>query len=125
MSTVYRATVTRIDGEGVFVEIPAMGVGVEFGPCAMLPIRLAVEDRVLVANINDVQEDIVIIGPLVEAVPEEPTSLRSLYYYTNAAARDSEQTSPRAGDGAFLETEQKLTIYSTSGTPGWRQFSTS
>ncbi len=31
-----RATVTKVDAQGVYVEVPKLGLGVTFGPCQVL-----------------------------------------------------------------------------------------
>lgn len=36
MDRTLRGTVTRTDGQGVYVEVPKLGLGVEFGPCQVL-----------------------------------------------------------------------------------------
>ena len=36
MDRILRGTVTRTDAQGAYVEIPKLGIGVEFGPCQVL-----------------------------------------------------------------------------------------
>lgn len=35
-SGIWRATITRVDGQLVYVDVPRLAAGVEWGPCAMV-----------------------------------------------------------------------------------------
>ena len=64
----HRATVTRNDAEGIFVEIPSLGAGMEFGPCGA-PVSVGgftVGDRVIVTSIDGIPDDLEIIGRLTD-----------------------------------------------------------
>lgn len=81
-STLERGTITRLtaDARKAFVEVPKLGLGVEFGPCDVawqspatepstgvdahqhaLP-GLAVGQRVIVGTIHGIPDDVVILG---------------------------------------------------------------
>lgn len=83
MDRILRGTVTRVDSQGVYVEVPKLGLGVEFGPAEVygLPMLGSTEpaaghhhavvagqatlrprDKVLVATVNGVKEDLVVLG---------------------------------------------------------------
>lgn len=79
--SVERGTITRVEGRQVYVEVPKLGVGVQFGPCDVawqsietelgsdgdaahkhpLP-ALAVGMRVIVAPVHGIPDDIVVLG---------------------------------------------------------------
>ncbi len=83
----YRATITRVTGEGIFVIIPRLGRGAEYGPCQRVNDNGARTDpavagdhgshshvlsnlyrpntQVLVTTVNGIPDDIVVLGPLV------------------------------------------------------------
>lgn len=66
MAVSYRARVSRVDSNGVYVEIPLLAPGYEYGPCEMTtPADLVVGDRVMVTYVGDVPDDVVIIGKMV------------------------------------------------------------
>jgi hypothetical protein len=127
MPTLYRATVVRVDSTGAYVEVPALGEGGEWGPLELLDIPLSVGDPVLVGTINDVMEDLALLGKLVEEVPDPPvvysppTNGQYVLYYENAAARNAAIPSPTSGVTTWLDDEQRLEIYTDEGTPGWTQ----
>lgn len=73
-----RGTVTRVVGRQVFVEVPKLGLGVQFGPCDVawqspstgpggdghthpLP-ALAVGMRVIVSPVHGIPDDVVVLG---------------------------------------------------------------
>lgn len=66
----YRATITRVvAGEGLYVIVPKLGVGVEYGPCQRLSngggtIGYVQGAAVLVTTVNGVPEDLVVLGTL-------------------------------------------------------------
>lgn len=83
MATIERATVTRVvsGGRQVFVEVPKLGLGQEFGPCDVLRATqtlsaldgtaeahthqmppLTAGMKVIVAAIHDVPDDLVVLG---------------------------------------------------------------
>lgn len=63
MSITYRANVTRITSDGVFVRVPSLGIGYEFGPMpAPSGVLLAVDDAIVVSNVEGTLEDLVIVG---------------------------------------------------------------
>lgn len=64
MSDMYRGTVRKVVNEGVYVEIPELGVGMQFGPCETC-VYVEVGDRVLTTQVAGVKEDIVVVGRLM------------------------------------------------------------
>lgn len=70
----YKGEVTRVDAEGVHVVCPDLGIDLEFGPLecvqpsATSPILVAAGDRVLLASVNNVRDDLVVIGVLTLVV---------------------------------------------------------
>lgn len=84
LSLIERGTITRVSGRQVFVEVPKLGVGMEFGPCDVawqsdqtLPANdggtgatshshnlpaPAVGQRVIVATIHGIPDDLVVLG---------------------------------------------------------------
>ena len=81
-----RGTITRVVGRTVYVEVPKLGLGVEFGPCEVawqsaatesgstggafdgapahthpLPVP-KVGQRVLVAPVHGIPDDVVVLG---------------------------------------------------------------
>jgi len=131
MTTLYRARVVRSDDEGVFVEVPDLGEGNEFGPLE-LPDRmpLALGDSVLVGSINDIQDDLAAVAKLVTTAYVEPTpdppysppaNASFVLYYENAAARNAAITSPTSGVTTWLDDEQRLETYTDESPAGWTQ----
>lgn len=123
MSTLYRATVTRIDSEGVFVKAPDLGEDGEWGPLELLAIHLEVDDPVIVGSINDIPEDLALLGKLVlepEDTPYVPgPNERIVYYFEDETIRDAYVINWRSGDMTWLDNQQRLDIYTDEGTPGW------
>lgn len=84
MDSVFRGTVTRVTGVGVFLLIPELGARVEYGPCQALrpaagdstgpagtgphthPIAYTYKagDRVLVTTVAGIRDDLVVLGRL-------------------------------------------------------------
>lgn len=62
--TLYRAKITRITNAGLWVEVPKLGIGVEFGPCEMPAYEVKEDDKVLVGQVEGVTEDLVVICTL-------------------------------------------------------------
>ena len=80
----YRGTITRITGQGIFVIVPKLGSGVEYGPCLRISdvrsteqggggdywhghgtvTRYVAGAQVLVSTINGVPDDLVVLGVL-------------------------------------------------------------
>lgn len=76
----YRATITRATPQGLYVIVPKLGIGVEYGPCqysrALLDVIAAANHdhniqtvwppgtQVLVTTVNGVPEDLVVLGAL-------------------------------------------------------------
>jgi hypothetical protein len=61
----WRGTVTRTDADGVYVQIPQLGDGIEFGPCqAAVGFILVPGDAVVVASIGPVKDDLVVTTKL-------------------------------------------------------------
>lgn len=68
-----RGTITRVVGRQAYVEVPRLGLGVEFGPCDVgldpataltagdLPAALQGR-RVLVTPVHGIPDDVVILG---------------------------------------------------------------
>lgn len=63
-SIIFRATVTRIISGNVYVEVPTLGVGREFGPVLGDNINYAPGQAVIVGRIDEVPEDLVLLGSL-------------------------------------------------------------
>lgn len=63
---VLTGTVTRLDTNTAWVEIPALGPGMEFGPCEVVAefSILAVGTRVAVAALEGMTEDYIVLGSL-------------------------------------------------------------
>lgn len=60
-----RGTITRIDSGNVYVEVPALGIGMEFGPVEFLGFPdYVVGDRVLTAIVSGIADDVVVLGRL-------------------------------------------------------------
>lgn len=123
MSELYRATVVRVDTEGVFVEVASLGEGAEWGPLELLEIPLVVDDEVLVGTIFGAMEDMVLMGKLVSEPPDvpylPPTNGSYVLYYENAAARTAAALTLTSGLSTWLDDEQRLDIYTDEGTPGY------
>jgi hypothetical protein len=123
MSTLYRATVTRIDGEGVFVEVPELGGGGEWGPLELLAIPLSEGDAVLVGSIHETLEDLALLGKLVLENPDPlyvpPANSRLIYYFENEAARTAAALTLVSGLTTWLDDEQRLDVYTDEPTAGW------
>lgn len=121
MSTLYRARVVRIDESGVYVEITELGAGAEWGPLEMLPIILAAGDPVLVGSINNVMEDLALLGKLVTEVPDPtiPANGKVILVYENETARTAASLTLVSGLTTWLDDEQRLDVYTDEGTPGW------
>lgn len=120
MSTLYRARVVRMDAEGVFVEIPDLGEGNEWGPLEMPPVVLALGDPVIVGSINEILEDLALIAKLVTvAVEPPPANLTQAYYFENEAARTAAGLSPSSGMTTWLDDEQRLDVYTDEAPAGW------
>jgi hypothetical protein len=131
MSTLYRANVTRVETDGVTVEIPELGVGSEYGPCPLLNVQTVnVGDIVLVGNLIDIPEEMVVFGVLLDDPADAPTdpptppaNIRGIYEYENEAARTADADLPLvSGTGTWLDDEQRLDFYTDEGTPGWVQY---
>lgn len=79
----YRGTITRITGAGIFLIVPKLGRGVEYGPCRSIStvqpttsegspyahVHATVTQyqpgaTVLVSTINGVPDDLVVLGVL-------------------------------------------------------------
>lgn len=68
--TFHRATIKEITPRGALVEVPDFGIGQYFGPCQVITSGdYNSEDEVIVSTINDIKEDIVVIGPVSTDVP--------------------------------------------------------
>lgn len=63
MDRTLRGRVTRVEVDGVFVEVPRLGLGVEFGPCQRL-VPVVSGDEVLVSTVAGVKDDLVVLGRL-------------------------------------------------------------
>jgi hypothetical protein len=63
---VLTGTISRNDAEGVFVEIPFLGPGSEFGPCEVVADQTLMTrgTRVAVASVEGIVEDYLILGSL-------------------------------------------------------------
>lgn len=61
---VQTATVTRVDGSAVYVEIRAVAPGREFGPCQCVYLDPAAADTVVVAPLGGTSDEWVVIGLL-------------------------------------------------------------
>lgn len=77
----YRATITKIGSDGIYVIVPKLGRGVEYGPCQRLAAVTDVQggdyahshgtvaqyqpqQQVLVTTINGIPDDLVVLGAL-------------------------------------------------------------
>lgn len=73
----YRATITRIGTDGIYVIVPKLGLGVEYGPCQRLRDEQTVTgggatmthysagQQVLVTTINGIPDDLIVLGAFV------------------------------------------------------------
>jgi hypothetical protein len=128
MAELYRARVVRVDSEGVFVEVPDLGEGAEWGPLQLLNIPLAAGDQVLVGSAFGAMEDLVLLGKMVLDPPAEPVEYEPpanssfVLYYENEAARTAASLTLESGLSTWLDDEQRLDIYTDEGTPGWVSF---
>lgn len=65
----YRGTITRISGTSIFVTVPKLGMGVEYGPCQRAKMRndntvdphYKQGQQVLLSTVNGVPEDLVVL----------------------------------------------------------------
>lgn len=62
--SVQTATVTRVDGDAVYVEIRAVAPDREFGPCQCVYLGPAVGDTAVVAPLGGSTDDWVVVGLL-------------------------------------------------------------
>lgn len=85
-----RAKVTKVAPEGVYVEVPAFGTGLEYGPLEINTLASVVPgDRVLVGQIMDIQEDFVVlakIGNTAVAISAEPPTIYEVMAQTDIEA---------------------------------------
>lgn len=97
---IWRGKVTRVGAVGTFVEIPARGMGLEFGPCQKLSDQpLVPGDRVCLASANE-PDDLIVLGlldapngaqwrhtstGLIADAPNPATSKLELYYATDVS----------------------------------------
>lgn len=105
---IYRARVTRVAVDGVYVEVPEFGLGLEFGPLETVTDTavLAAGHRVVVSTVGGIPDDLVIVGSLdadpvagaggsgsylhVQDVPAaEWTIVHNLGFYPNVTVVDS------------------------------------
>jgi Collagen triple helix repeat (20 copies)/Phage Tail Collar Domain len=77
----YRGRVSTINTEGIFVEVPRLAVGMEFGPIEGPHFQLSVGDYVLVGQVEEAEEDVVIVAPLFDRFTETPVSSTGRYWY--------------------------------------------
>ena len=67
----YRGRISRIVGNEVYVQISTLAVDQDFGPMEMMDTgNLAVDDYVLVAQVDGAAEDVIIIGKLLQDLSE-------------------------------------------------------
>jgi hypothetical protein len=128
VAELYRARVVRVDSDGVFVEVPDLGEGAEWGPLELLDIGLEVGDQVVVGSISGVMEDMVLLGKLVLEPPvagsgyTPPANSSFVLYYENEAARTAASLTPTSGLTTWLDDEQRLDIYTDEPTAGYVSF---
>lgn len=73
---IFYATVTKVEADGPYVEVPDLGVGLEFGPLesisssAAVPLDVVAGDRVLVCTVGKIRDDLAIMGVLT--LPTSP-----------------------------------------------------
>jgi hypothetical protein len=120
MSTLYRARVVRSDAEGVYVEIPELGEGNEWGPLETPPVPLVIGDPVIVGSINEILEDLALVAKLVTVAV--PGNQLQAYYFDSALERFGSGITPTNGMITWLNAEQRLEIYSDEGIPGWLSY---
>lgn len=82
----YRGRITRIIGNDVYVQVSALAVDQDFGPMELVdPQNYAVDDYVLVAQIDGAAEDVIIVGKLLNDLSEvnsaivPPTTANSFF----------------------------------------------
>lgn len=63
---VYRATITRVDGPFVWVRAPRLAATVDYGPLEIVETAttIAVGDRVVVAFLEGIPDQLIVIGRL-------------------------------------------------------------
>ena len=61
--TVHLATVTRVEGAGVYVEIMSVAPGREFGPSTCAYLGPSLGDRVLLAPLDGVADQWAVLSP--------------------------------------------------------------
>lgn len=71
MDELHRGRVTKVTNNGVFVTVPELGIGMEFGPCET-GCYVEVGDSVLVTQVSGVKEDIVVVVRLKAKYQYEP-----------------------------------------------------
>lgn len=77
-----RGRVVRTTSTGPMVEVPDMGVDYAFGPCPVTTgLRVKAGDRVFVAIVGSVSEDVVVLGPIDPA----PTDARTVVTWSGSA----------------------------------------
>lgn len=61
---IYRGSIVEINSRGIYVEIPALAIGMHFGPCEAIPGVYSIGNNVLCNQVDGAREDIVVIGNL-------------------------------------------------------------
>lgn len=70
MDSTYRGTITKVSGADVYVVVPKLGRGVEYGPCEKVVdvggtnTKYIVGARVIVSTVNGIPDDLVVLGVL-------------------------------------------------------------
>jgi hypothetical protein len=61
---VWRGVVTRVTTAGVWVLVPRLSGGIEFGPCTAVggPTAYATDDQVLVTGVEGRRDDLAVLG---------------------------------------------------------------
>lgn len=67
----YRATVTKVTDNGVYVQVPDLGVGMEFGPCETCTY-VDTKDRVLVGQVAGMKEDLIVLSRIYNKRQYDP-----------------------------------------------------
>jgi hypothetical protein len=99
MSTLRRATVTRVTDTGLWCTIATIGgPDHEWGPLERPPLSIDAGDRIIVGQVSSEFESFVVLAPLKEYIGNQKT----IYYFEDEAARDAMFPEPTIPSPTFV-----------------------